>query len=217
MSGYLKIYPVGNSIDVAAARLAGVKGGIDKALYNAGKRAGDKLKAEASRRARERYAISAGNISGNAPKIKVQSGGGSSSVSVQWNGTRFALSKFNGSSNSPAWDKSRLVRVKKSDGENARWITTHPGKEGKGHVLKNTSPMTISGSFVAQFSSGHAGIFHRTGGTTGGGNEEIEESMGLSVPQMVGSDAIKDEVGEVAVEEFDTRLAHEVNRLLGLS
>ncbi len=216
MSGYLQIIPIGNSLDVAAARLAGVPGGLDKALYQASKRASDKLKTTASRKARERYAISAGNFSKNAPKIDIRTGGGSAHADVSWKGTKFSLSKFSGSSNTPKWDTSRKVRIKKPDARNGNGgFWAHPGQEGKGHVLKSTSPMTISGSFVAQFSSGHAGIFHRDGGTTENGAESITESMGLSVPQMVGSDAIKDEIGEEAIQEFDTRLAHEVERLLG--
>ena len=208
---YIQITPIGNSLDVAAARLAGVKGGIDRAMASAGKRATSKLKTEASRRARERYAISAGNISGKAPRITVTSGGGSLDAEVQWNGTKFALTKFDGSSKSPAWDKSTRAIIRKADG----WITYHPGREGKGHVLRGTGAQLLTGTFVAHFASGHVGIFERDGGTTGSGSEKITEKMGLSVPQMVGSDAIKDDIGQTAIEECDTRLAHEVERLLG--
>ena len=217
MSGYLQIISIGNSLDVAAARLAGVPGGLDRALRDASQRASSHLKTTASRKARERYAISAGNISKSTPKINISVGGGSAHADITWTGTKFALSKFSGSSNTPAWDTSRKVRIKKPNARNGNGgFWAHPGKEGKGHVLKSTSPMTISGSFVAQFSSGHAGIFHRTGGATDSGAEKIEESMGLSVPQMVGSDAIKDEIGEAAMDRFEERLADNVNRLLGI-
>lgn len=207
---YIQIFQVGNAIDVATARLAGVAGGIDTAMYNAGKRAASKLKSEAVKRARERYAISAGNVK-KAPTINVSSGGGSAVAEITWKDTKIALSKFDGSSKAPAWDRTRRVIVKKHDG----WISTNPGLEGRGHTMRSTAPTKLTGTFVASFKSGHVGIFEREGGYTDNGLEKITEKMGLSLPQMVGSDAIKDEVGEVAVETFEERLDHEVSRLLG--
>ena len=197
---------VGNTLDVAAIRLAGVKGGLPKAVYQAGKRSAEHLNTEAKRRVRERYAIKAGDVTKGTIKA------GSDGFTVLWTGSKISLSKFNGSTRSGSFQMGKRAVIPKRDG----WITYHPGNEAKGHVLNSTAAQKLTGTFGATFASGHSGIFERTGGITGTGGDKIEEKMGLSVPQMVGNDAIRDEIGEAAAEKFDERMLVEVNRLLGL-
>lgn len=50
-----------------------------------------------------------------------------------------------------------------------KWRMVHPGAAAYGHVLKSTSPKRFPSAFVAKMSSGHTGIFERTGGMTSGG------------------------------------------------
>ena len=62
--------------------------------------------------------------------------------------------------------------------------------------------------------SGHIGIFERTGGITSGGNNEIKELQGSSVPQMLGSKEVQDELVNKASQKFEERMEHEIMRIM---
>ena len=198
------------TLEKAEVMLRGVGGGTSKAIHSAMQRAVTKLKSSTSKAVRERYAISA-SAAKSSPSIRYTIGEGVS-AEITWKGGKIQLSKFQGSSNSPAYDTSKTVLIKKSDG----WWMVHPGKEAKGHVLTSTGAQPLTNSFVARFKSGHAGIFERTGGTTSSGAEKLTEKMGLSVPQMVGNDEVYENISEETMETLDERLNHEILRLLGV-
>lgn len=207
----MEITPVSAlTLEKAEVMLRGVSGGANKAIKSAMQRAVSKLKTNTSKAVRERYAISA-SVAKSSPSIRYTIGDGVS-VEIAWKGGRIQLSKFHGSSSSPAWDTSRFVTIPKGE----KWIQVHPGKEAKGHVLTSTGAQPLTNSFVAHFRSGHTGIFERTGGRTGTGTEKISEKMGLSVPQMVGNDEVYENISTSTLETLEERLNHEILRLLGV-
>ena len=57
--------------------------------------------------------------------------------------------------------------------------------------------------------SGHVGLFERTGG-----KDEIQEIMGSSVPQMLGSPEVEERLARESMEKFEDRLDHEINAFL---
>ena len=80
--------------------------------------------------------------------------------------------------------------------------------------LKRTAPTRFGHAFVAAMKSGHVGIFERTGGSTSSGGDAIRELMGSSVPQMLGSQTVTEALTREAMDYFETRLEHEIARIL---
>jgi hypothetical protein len=208
----MSIVTIDNASDKNLARaailLAGIDGGIEKAMKNAMSRATSTLRNKTAQAIRERYAVSSGDAK-SSPKISYSFADGVQ-AEILFAGKKISLSKFSGSSTSPGWS-SEVDVFKTANG----FIHGHPGLNGLGHVLNSTSPTALDDTFVANFRSGHAGIYERTGAETSTGADKITEKMGLSVPQMVGSDEIEEKLGTEAMEKFDERLRHEVERLLG--
>lgn len=196
----------GKSLERAAALMAGVNGGIDRAMRSAMTRATSHLKTTASKKVRERYAISAGQMKKAAsPKITYVMGNGIR-AEILYRGKKIPLYKFDGAGPSNPTQLPQTVRVKTAHG----WITTHPGAAAHGHVLRSTGPSTFENGFTARMPNGHTGLFERVSGST-----KIKEIMGLSAAQMVGSDEYKHEIAEESMKKFEDRLDHEVLRLLG--
>lgn len=94
------------------------------------------------------------------------------------------------------------------------WV--HPGVPAYGHQRRDTSPARFDHAFVARMSSssGHTGIFERTGEKTAKGSDEIQEIMGSSVPQMLGSREVEEKLADEAAKAFAERLDHNVPAIL---
>lgn len=201
------------SLERAIKALSGVEGGIDEAIKRAMSRATSYLRTSSSKIARERYAISSKNIRDNENvSISYHYSQGVQAI-VHFSGYRIPLYRFDGAAPAqPTRDTSRLVNVQ----IHGKWRKAHPGITARGHVLKGTSPYPFENAFVARMpSTGHVGIFERTGGMTAKTqNEEIEELFGPSVPQMIGNEAVKEKLAQAAMEKFEERLDHEVLRIL---
>ena len=91
----------------------------------------------------------------------------------------------------------------------------YPSVAAAGHVLKSTSPYTFERAFVARMgSTGHLGIFERTGGMTSNDRDEIEELFGPSVPQMLGHEDVEKKLAEDAMQSFEKDLDHAVLAIL---
>lgn len=198
-------------LDRAARLLAGVEGGVDKALKRAMTKATKRLRSKTASAIRERYAISAGNIRGDE-NVKVSySYGNGVQARVLFNGRKIPLFRFDGASpKGPAYDMSRWESVE-IGGE---WKRVHPGVPAHGHVLNSTGPVTFQNAFVATMGSGHTGIFERTGGETSGGGDAIEEKMGLSVPQMLGHETVAEKLANEAMEAFEDDLNDSILAIL---
>lgn len=198
-------------LDKAAALLSGINGGLEKALRSAASRSTQHLKTEAGKKARERYALSQSAINGNRSVRVSYNYGHGVEAEVTFTGYRIPLMKYNGASpGQPTFDTSRTVRVLTGNG----WIQSHPGVSARGHVLKSTSPKVFEHAFVARFGSGHTGIYERTGGASRTGRDELREIMGLSVPDMLGSKEVSEQLAEDTMAKFDERLDHEITAIL---
>lgn len=192
------------TLDRAAILLAGVNNGIQRAMRPAMERASTRLKKLALQKAKERYAVSSGSLRpATSPKITYSMGNGIT-ASIVYGGQKIPLYKFDGSSPAGPTPMNGYVPALTSNG----WRMVHPGSPAKGHVLKSTSPASFEHAFVATMGSGHTGIFERDG-------DSISEIMGVSVPQMVGSDEYKEQIATEAMDYFEERMNHEVMRLIG--
>lgn len=203
------------SVEKADRMLAAMPGGFEKALRSAIHRAASYTRTQISRRVRERYAISAGNLRTEQNiNLRYRSVSGGAEAVMQIVGTKLPLYRFEGSSPKSRTDQSKLVPVLIGDQRLRKWRMVHPSITAKGKVLRGSSPKTLTDSFTATFRSGHTGIFERTGGMTSGHKDEIQEKMGLSIPQMVGNQEVIDKLGRDASEKFDERIDHEIEAIL---
>lgn len=206
------------SIERADRMLAGIPGAIDKAMRSAISRTGQYTRTQISRRVRERYDISAGNLR-TEENIKLinRSSKGSAEIIMRITGRRIPLYRFNGSYPKVPTNQPHRVPVLIGPQDDGKWRMVHPGVNAKGHTMKGHRSVALTDSFVATFRSGHTGIYERTGGQTGserGGRDEIVEKMGLSIPQMAGNDEVLRNLGYDASEKFDERMDHEVEAIL---
>lgn len=199
------------SVDRAVLLLAGIGGGVEKAVKSAMPRAVSALRSKTSEKIREKYAISAANIrTQQNTKVSYTYQNGVTAA-VTFGGQKIPLYRYDGAApKQPTVDINKLVNAR----IRGNWVSVHPGVAASGHQLLDTAPTTFNNAFVARMKSGHVGIFERTGGVTADGSDEIKELMGSSVPQMLGSKEIEERLAEVAKEKFEERMEHEINRLL---
>lgn len=200
-----------SSLDRAAKMLAGIDGGLEKAMRDAASRAASKIRSGSTAAVRERYAISAAEVRSNAGvKIRYDYKNGVN-AEVSFHGRKIPLYRFAGATPAqPAYDTSRWVKVPVR-GEMA-WV--HPGCPASGHQLRSTSPARFENAFVARMKTGHVGIFERNGSATSDGGDAVKEIMGSAVPQMVGSEEVREKLLKDAAEKFEERLDHNVMAIL---
>lgn len=200
------------AIDRAIRLLAGVEGGLEKALRSATSRAAARLRSANVQAVRERYAISASNIRENENVQVTYSYNSGVQAFVRFGGERIPLYRFDGASPSqPTRDTGARLPV--MSGED-HWRMMYPSVPAAGHVLKSTSPRSFSHAFVARMKSGHVGIFERTGGMTSYGKDELEELFGPSVPQMLGNEEVEEKLAAEAMGTFERELDHSVMAIL---
>lgn len=192
--------------------LKDVPNGLERALYNAGKRATSHMRQKETEAMKKRYAIGAGEIkSRETVTVTYSAGGGGLQVTISYAGSRIPLSKFSGASGGGRM--SARVPVHGSNG----WRMMHPSNPARGHVLVSTSPYRFHDAFMpGGFKSGHSGIFERTGGATSSGRDELRELTSPSVPQMIGHEEVGEPLLDETAEKFEERLNHEILRLLGM-
>lgn len=201
----------GKGLDRATKLLAGMSGGIERAIKSAFPRAVSYLRSHSGYRIRERYAISQSALRTNENvKIKYSYQNGAT-AEIIFNGQKIPLYRYNGSSpKQPTFNKGRSINAILTGG----WRTVHPGVSALGHLLNGTAPVRFNNAFTANMKSGHIGIFERTGGVSSSGADAIREIMGLSVPQMLGNQEVAEKLSEDASKKFEERLEHEISRLL---
>lgn len=200
-----------DGLDRATKLLAGIDGGIDKAVKNAMTRATSYLRSHSAKAIRERYAISTANLhTDDNVKVRYTYQDGVQAT-VTYAGHKIPLFRYDGASpKQPTVNTGELVSAMVK----GRWAKVHPGVSAAGHQLKGTSPTRFPNAFVAQMESGHIGIFERTGGMTSKGSDAIREIMGSSIPQMLGSTEVAEKLEQGTVEKFQERLDHEVLAIL---
>lgn len=92
-----------------------------------------------------------------------------------------------------------------------KYSLTKPKHPGKGKVFAGQkTARAFEEAFIAKMSSDHIGIFQRTGKA----RKPIEQKMGSSMRSMVSNAVVMEQVYKEAQETFDTRIEHEIERLL---
>lgn len=77
-------------------------------------------------------------------------------------------------------------------------------------AVKKSGLKPIPGAFIMQTKSGHIGVFERVGKS----RTPVKQLMGPSIPYMAKDTQISGEVQKEMINMFNSRLTHEVNRLL---
>jgi hypothetical protein len=164
-----------------------IPNGVDKAVVAALNRAVEGARTDAVKKVRERYYIKAKDV---RDTIDIKKATMDNQVAIiRASGSPIALSKFHVTpSRPPAKRRANpiIVRVVRGGGG------------------------PIKGAFVAKMQSGHIGVFRRVGKT----RLPITELYGPSVPQMLGHESVTEYIEEKAKERLESRLEHEINRLL---
>lgn len=216
---YVSLSVVGqDALSRAEKLLEDIPGGVEKAIRSAMARSVSHLRAQSTKSVRERYDIKATNIH-DAENAKVSySYQNGIQAHVVFAGQRIPLYRFGGASPSmPTKDTSGRTpaMIGMLAGGKGEWKLLYPSIPAHGHVLKNTSPALFQHAFVAKMkSTGHVGIYERTGEMTSHDKDEIEELFGPSVPQMLGSQEVTERLSKEAMEKFEERLDHEINAIL---
>lgn len=199
-------------LDRAQKLLAGIEGGVEKVVRSAVSKAAKRLQSASVKTVRERYAISTANIRESENVQVSYSYNSGVQAFVRFSGTRIPLFRFDGATpHQPTRDTSGRLPVMSGEGG---WRLMYPGVAASGHVLKDTSPYSFEKAFVARMSSGHTGIYERTGGMTSSGRDEIKELFGPSVPQMLGNEDVEKKLADEAMKSFEKDLDHDILAIL---
>ena len=175
----------GKGLDRVTKILAGVPGGVYKAVSSALKRAGDTAKTKAGQMAAAEYTISKGTFMRNV-KIKnlVSShAGGVASMSLSFAGGVLPLLNFN-------------TKFSK-DGR----ITTQVKRNGGGGTLEH--------AFVSNM-FGATAVFERVGTS----RFPVEQKYGPSTAHMMQNDDVIEKMSDAISETYDKRIEHEITRIL---
>lgn len=201
----------GEALDHATKVLAGIPDGISRAIKSALPRAASALRGESVRAIRSKYDISAANIRSKQNISIRYSYGSESAAYIRFSGKKIPLYRYNGTTpKNPTANESKTVAVR-IDGT---YKLVHPGVAASAHQLNGTSPTKFENAFIARMSSGHVGIFERTGGVSSNGKDQIKELQGSSVPQMLGNETVQNQLADVASAKFEERMEHEITRIL---
>ena len=203
------------AIERAKALLAGIQGGVDKAMKASMSRTVDRLRRESNQAIREKYDITDAGIRAEKNVRVRYSYQNGVQATVTFSGHKLPLYRFGGSPKTPEVHRNRTVQAIVK-GERV-WV--HPSVQASGHQFGSTgpSPLTKYGNdaFVQRMpKSGHIGIFVRTGGQTAEDSEAIEELMGPSVAQMVGNLEVAEKLAGEAYQSFESELDKAVYRIL---
>lgn len=175
------------SVDRAIKLLAGIKRGSQKAIGSAMKRAATSGESHAARAVAKDYYISAGDFKKyTKSKKRIVTNEDGASVEIEFRGYHIPLAKFD---TKVGADGRVSTRVKRSS-----------ARAELEHVF-----------FSKVGSQGHEGLFERLTGN----RLPIEEKFGPSTPQMMeANDDVAQSIGDKIREVFESRLDHEVLRVL---
>lgn len=175
-----------DSLDRAIRLLAGINGGVYKAVGSALTRAAASGKTAAKKPVTKEYAISQSEFLSRTKNINhfVRESGGGISVVFGFRGNVIPLMKFSTRINSSG---QVVTQVKRSG-----------------------SAATLDRAFSAQM-GGHRGIYERIGPS----RFPVEELYGPATPQMMYSnEAVTDEIEQKVAETYEKRIDHEILRVL---
>ena len=174
------------SLDRASKLLAGINGGVYKAVGSALSRAAAAGRTHAKKPVTEEYAISQSQFMANTKNINhfQKSSDGAISVVFGFRGNVIPLLKFNTSVDS-----------------NGRVVT---------QVKRSGARTALDKAFRANMGS-HTGIYERVGDA----RLPVRELFGPSTPQMMYSNEdVLDSIEEKMADTYEKRIEHEINALL---
>ena len=200
------------AIERAKALLAGIPGGVDKAMKASMSRTVNRLRRESNQAIREKYDITDTGIRAEKNVRVHYSYQNGVQATVTFSGRKIPLYRFGGAY--PKVPTQDIAAGRKPVMVKGAWTMQYQGVAARGHQFQDTSPTQFMDAFVAQMKSGHIGIFERTGGSTSEGRDAIREIMGASVAQMVGNQQVAQRLTERAYETFETELDKAVYRIL---
>lgn len=181
-----------NQFNEAKKMLSSIPGGAEKAVARALNRALESAKTSMSKGVRERYTIPASKIS---ESIKIIRANPQRLIATMLTtSARLAIPVFRISPKTPPSQKGIPVKLREK-------VTSE--------ILSGVSKQW-SHAFLARMRSGHLGIWKRQRG----GNR-ILEAKSLSVPQMLGFNAILSEGLNIAQANLDKELARQIDLILG--
>lgn len=201
------------AIERAKALLAGIPGGVDKAVKAAMSRTVDRVRRDSNEAIREKYDITDAGIRAEKNVRVRYSYQNGVQATVTFSGRKIPLHRFGGAY--PKVPTQDIAAGRKPVMVKGAWKHYYPGVAARGHQFKDTGATQFADAFVARMpTSGHIGIFERTGGSTSEGSDAIREIMGSSVAQMVGNQQVAQRLTERAYETFETELDKAVYRIL---
>lgn len=175
-----------DSLDRVTKLLAGISGGVYKAVGSALTRAAAAGKTAAKQPVTREYSISQGEFLSQTRNINhfVRDTGGGLSVVFGFRGNVIPLMKFN-------------TRV-----NNSGQVVTQ--------VKRSGAAATLDRAFTAQM-GGHRGVYERVGVK----RFPVEELYGPATPQMMYSnEEVMDEIEDKMAETYEKRIDHEILRVL---
>lgn len=176
-----------DQMNMAKLMLGHIPGAMPKALANAINRSAEGARTDAATKAKEEYTITAGRVRETISISKASTSNLNAVVTSR--GRPRALSYYK-------IRPGKATKRRPADGVYAQ--------------VKRSGGGTIAKSFVAKMSSGHVGVFNRTGTS----RFPIVQRHGPSVAQMLESKSVSQYVDAGANRRLDDRLSHEINRLL---
>lgn len=173
-------------LDRATKLLAGIPGGVQKAAESALNRAATSGRAGAAKEVGKDYTLKAADFKKYTKSSQhVKKTGDEISVGINFRGFHVPLIRFN-----PKLTSSGLYKVQ---------------------VRRSSTGATLKHVFRATMSSGHIGLFQRSGTS----RLPIEQKMGPSVPQMMRvNQNLADSVGNNVRIVFEERMEHEITAIL---
>lgn len=174
-------------IEMLQERLRDVPQKIPIVTARAINRSTSSAKTQAGRTVRETYAIKQKDIT-STMKIK-KAYPSDLTAEIKSKGSALELMKFKVRANKPLPSRGKYVMVS----------------------VKKGSSKIINGSFMTSMGNGHKNVFTRVSKK----RLPIRGHFGPSAPQMLGNDTVVQSVEGKAMEALETRLEHEISRVLG--
>lgn len=198
--------------------LAGVEGGVQKALREAMNESTRHLRTNAAKAVGEEYAISEEAVRAEKNVSVRYVGKDGLQAFVTFSGRKIPLYRYDGTSPAvPRRDAARRVKAI-VDGQ---WRLVNPSLPVSAHQRRDTAPKLFSSAFVEVMRNGHTGIFARKRTADGSGWEKtksggdaISEVMGKSMPEMLGNRKVAQSLTDEVMEKFEERLDQAVERIL---
>ena len=172
------------------------------AIRRASKRVADSMKSEISSKVTRRYLIKAADVKSAFTLKKVE--GGQPMYYLKYTGSPILLMKFRVTPKNPVKYTHRTTKKGKKN-------TRRTPKTYKARVLKSNKLKGVKNMFIAKNQA-----LIRPGKVSRSENKKPKNwlAFGPSVPQMVGSKEILDEIIESGREFFNNRLNHEIEYIL---